>query len=141
MKNEHLDHLIKKYLNGESTLAEEEVLFDKSDKVEDPLDGWSAYVQHKRTKAPIDMVDQIAATTHLRERQRPGRIIMLSAIAACIIILGLVAYNTAFSTKMSDAEKRIKLDEALAMFEQSQQDISPQQILYEDEMIVIYIDP
>lgn len=140
MSRDRLNALIKKYLAAESTLDEEETL--RSAENQNPtMQAWSTYVKWKRKKAPANLNDTIWASIQTRRKKRRRVFYTLSGVAASIILFFTISLNNTNNKSLSYEEKSDLLNEALSMFSNERQTLEEQNIIYEDDMIVIYTTP
>ena len=139
MSNKRSHDLISKYLDAETTLDEEQELFRAKGQVRQ-IEDWFAFINKKRKHSPPHLSQSIRAAIRHRKVSKQRVLLRLSGLAASIILLlGFCIYNA--HLKSSDyREKKALLREALSMFPSDQQVHEPPGVLYEDEMIVIYID-
>lgn len=137
MTSEKSGNLIKKYLAGESTLGEEEKLFEEKNQPPG-LEEWSRYVKQHRKKAPSNFTDSIWATIETRKNGRQRFLASASGIAASIILFMAIIFNYTGYKEVSTDEKAALLNEALSMFPDQKQTPTNQSILYEDNLIIIY---
>lgn len=135
MRKEDSDDLIKKYLAAETTLEEEETLFESKNQLSEIAE-WSTYVKQKRKKAPAHINDSILASIQARKRQQV--VVGLSGIAASIaLVIAFFIYNTGMNS-LTYEEKEVRLKEALSMFSDETHAPVNHSVLYEDDMVIIY---
>ena len=136
MQSKERDKLIGKYLEGESNLKEEQEIFNAESKNSE-LDPWLNFVKKSRVKAPENL-NHLVWESIQNKRKRSRRIIYgLVATAASVALIISLSVNS--SKKQSYAEKEALLKEAFAMFEENEPQQEIQNIIYEDELIVIYM--
>ncbi|QCX00775.1 hypothetical protein FGM00_11895 [Aggregatimonas sangjinii] len=136
MKSKKLEDIIKKYLAAESTLAEERTLFEHEENTPE-LEKWSTYVKHNKEVAPAHLRSTIAAAIQTRKRRKQRIFIGISGVAATIaIIMAVLMYPT--KTTMGYEEKQALLNEAFTMFPEEQQIAGNKNIVYEDELVIVY---
>ena len=138
MNSKESDDLFIKYLEAESTLEEEDKLFNRKNQ-QPGKEEWSTYVKQKRKKAPSNLKSSIWAAIQTRKRKKQRFLVSLSGVAATIaFFITIFIYPTV--NKQSDYnEKEALLDEALSLFSDEQPMPEKQGILYEDDMVIIYI--
>ncbi|MEL7001771.1 MAG: hypothetical protein AAFN93_03450 [Bacteroidota bacterium] len=135
MSKEKSDDLIDKYLAAESTLEEEKKLFNSE---QTGLEAWSNYVKQKKKKAPTDLNAKIMASIQTRKRRKQRFLFGVSAAAASLVLFMVLFMSNKSNHEMNYAEKEAKLNEALSMFPDDDPVKSERDIIYEDEIIVIY---
>lgn len=129
--------IYKKYLEGESSIPEEEILLN-SDQAEPALKPWTDYIKGNRVQAPDGMEDAIWRSIHQKRKEKKRWIYGLSGAAASItIILGFWFSTGSESSEMSISQKEALLNDARAMFQTKEND--QKEILYSDELIEIYV--
>lgn len=136
MNKGRIEDLIDKYEQGESTLAEEQIIFDNADSLADKSQAWFKFIQLNKKKAPKGLQDSIWESIHRKRiignRLRVG---MLSAAATILLLLSIM--TKPFGNIQSYKKKEALLNEALSMFEDKS--TKPELIsIYEDDMIIIY---
>src|SRR5690606_13882244 len=92
MSKEKFDELLKKYWNAESSLNEEEQLFD-ADIQRPGMQAWSGYVKQKRENVPPGLKASIWATIQNRKKRRQRFIYGLSGVAASIALFIAISIN------------------------------------------------
>lgn len=130
--------LINKYLAAESTL-EEELDFFNSEKQDSGIAQWSAYVKGSKEKVPTNLKESIWSAIQIKKRKKQHYLIRLSGIAASIVLLGTFLIYNANNAKSEYAEKEALLKEALSLANNKIKTTEHQHIIYEDDMITIYI--
>jgi len=132
------DDLLSKYFAAESTIKEEEELFSQGNETAG-IEEWSRFVQNKKVKAPSDLKASIWSKIQAKKRRKQRFMMGMSGIAASITILLVLFFNGVEDNGMPYEEKEAMLKEALSMFGDEPNEKNKQTIIYEDEMIVIYI--
>ncbi|MFB6317707.1 hypothetical protein [Saccharicrinis sp. FJH54] len=137
---ENIDKLIKKYEAGESSLAEEKFLRDHAGQADSDHKPWFTFMQKTHQEVPQNLEKAVwKAVQYRRKRKRRINTGFLTAAASVAILLSLFVYNPQ-KHRLSYREKEAVLNEALSMF--SAHNTTPQEaqnVLYEDDMIVIYL--
>ena len=130
------EDLIEKYEQGESTLPEEQIIFDNAESLANESQAWFKFIQLNKKKAPVGLQDSIWESIHkkriINNRLRVG---ILSAAASILLLLSITMKP--FSNVQSYKKKEALLNEALGMFENKS--TKPEfKTVYEDDMIIIY---
>lgn len=138
MKEEKNENLIEKYKAGASTLHEEQFLFDNAEKSKSTIEAWATFVKRNKREAPENLNGTLWESFQNR-KIRKRRIItgIISAAASVILIIALFIGN-AGQEKLSYSEKEAFLNEALNMFAGIEQTQTQQNIIYENDLIIIY---
>ena len=139
MNMEEGNNLNEKYLEGATSIAEEELLFNKLNNSDHGIASWSKYVQDQKRQAPKDLSTSLWEAENFQIKKKPSKYVYVIVIVLIISLFGLLA---AYSTKPKDldyATKRILLNEAIAMTAPETQIPQGKQIIYEDDLLIIYI--
>ena len=137
MNKQSIEGLYKKYLEGKSTLEEENTLFNATNQ-ESSLDSWSKYVKKSRTPAPENFNSLIWSGIENRKKRKHRYLRALSTVAASITILIAIGLYKPNKNELSLEKKKALLNEALAMFPNQEPNTQNLSIIYEDEIIIIY---
>ena len=138
MKEDEINKLIEKYKEGESTLDEEQFLLDHVDESEPSLKLWSTYVNNTKIQVPEHFNDSLWKSFEKRKAKK--RKVFVAGIMAAASILLLISLLLTKSTnkELDYAEKEALLHQALMMVSDSDTHETQQNIIYENEMIIIY---
>jgi len=145
MKAKKIKELTEKYKAGNSTLEEDQSLFNSTENTGSIFEPWSAFVKGNKREAPGNFNESLWNSFQNRTRSKYRlRIAMMSAAASVILIITFLTVKPE-QEKLSYSEKEALLEQAINMFEDSgqeivEQDITEQEIIYEDELIIIYTD-
>lgn len=136
---ENISELIKKFESGKSSLAEEKFLIDHPEKIVPPQKLWLSFIQRNKPTAPEKLKTTVwEAVKNKRSSRHRRRIGIISAAASVLIIVSVFILSPK-KNELSSREKETLLNEALNMFKDNSNTIDlSQNVLYEDEMIIIY---
>lgn len=134
MSNKNADKLIEKYLKAESNLNEEQEIYN-AETTDSELDPWFGFAKKYRAKAPENLNNTVWQAIQTKRKRSQRLIYGLVAAAASVVLLITLSVN---SSKQSYKEKEALLTEALSMFKNDEPKVSERNIIYEDELIVIY---
>ncbi|MDY0200317.1 MAG: hypothetical protein RBR40_04935 [Tenuifilaceae bacterium] len=138
MKEGEVERLIKKYKEGNTTLNEEKFLFDNAQNSEPSFEVWSTFVKNNRMEAPKNFNDTLwASFQNKRVRKRKIFVGIMSAAATVILLISLSIFNPQ-QKELNYAEKEALLNQALSMVSNSNRAEIPQNIIFENEMLIIY---
>jgi len=139
MNMEKDKRLIEKYLDGQTSLSEEQKLFNDSDIDHPTISPWAKYVNHKKIQAPANLNTTLWNPENYSPRKSLRKYIAILIITILLVVTGILISNSHQSKELDYATKKSLLDQAIAMT--APIDPTPQQkeILYEDELIIIYI--
>ena len=137
MNKGQIEELIKKYEVGASTLSEEQFLINNADNLNPTIKPWFKFIKLNKRKAPQGLKDSLWESIQTKRiKKRRLTIGIMSAAASVIILLSITFFGY---EKQSYNEKEALLSEALSMFENTDHQVHEEQnIIYEDEMIIIY---
>ena len=135
-----MEKLIDKYLKAESTLEEEKEYFDE-ESGKSNQDLWSSYVKKSRIEAPDNINDSVWEAIQSVRNGKNRLIYGLVAVAASVALILAFSINSAKQKNNNYEEKAALLTEALSMFQQNEQKEEQRNIIYEDELIIIYTSP
>jgi hypothetical protein len=137
-KRERLQNL---YEEGLTSLEEERILREKLSINGSGGNLWFEYISRKRKKVPDDIETQV--WDKLEATRRKTRRIISTAITAAASVLIITAITTTLITggkEMNNKEITAALEEALSMIPEKSPDKGAEEIIYEDESIIIYIE-
>lgn len=134
---EHLKNLHRKYLEGETTLLEEELLKSKASDMQEGNKLWLSYLNDNRNIFPEKLEEKVSkyiGYKRFRSYSLP-RIIAVAATVLIIISAGLLFFPR--QKEMTYVDKLAGLTEARMLSTQPTQ-YQEEEIIYEDESIIIY---
>lgn len=135
MQSKERDKLIGKYLEAESNLKEEQEIFN-AETENSELDPWLNFAKKTRVKAPENLNDSVWKS--IQNKRKASRRIIYGLVATAASVALVISLSVNSSKKQSYEEKEALLKEALAMFEENEPQQELWNIIYEDEMIVLY---
>jgi hypothetical protein len=138
MSKETIDKIKEKYEAGTSTLSEEKLLFTTSNETDPRIEAWSAFVSQKKKTAPLDLSTSIWNSIEKKKRKKHQLSIRVMLAAASVFLIAFLALNQFSNKEISHKEKEALLAEALDMFSDSEPKELAQNIIYEDDMVIIY---
>lgn len=142
MKEHKLQELIDKYKAGQTSLSEEQALLQQFESLPPEMKAWAKFVEKKKIEAPEGLNDRLwdsfekKKTKTKSKTKTSGNLLAVISIAASVTLMVSVFAlwnHSKQESSMSYAEKQAQLNQAMDMFSQPTEDI-----LYENEMIVIY---
>ncbi|MFT4566751.1 MAG: hypothetical protein ACI9FN_001712 [Saprospiraceae bacterium] len=139
MNMEEGNNLNEKYLEGATSLTEEELLFNKSNNTDPGISSWSKYVKQNKKRIPQDFNNELWNVEMFKTKKKPSKYVYLIAIVLIISLLGLLATHFTKPKDLDYETKRILLNEAIAMTAPQTQIPQGKQIIYEDDLLIIYI--
>ncbi len=138
MKEDKTKRLIKKYKEGQSTLSEEQFLFDSTENLEPSLEAWSTFVKNNKTETPKDFNELLwESFQNKKNRKRKLFVGIMSAAASVILLISLFLANPK-QEELNYSEKETLLNLARDMVYNSDSAEIEESIIYENEIVIIY---
>lgn len=129
--------LLEKYLEASgSRLEESEFLDGLSENA--PLKDWVKFTKSQRVKPKADLGLLLDEAIDGGKTKKRGLFLKLSGIAAGLVLAFLWFSSPKNTMEMTLSEKEAALKEAMDLFSEDQE--TTDMVLYEDELIVIYIE-
>ena len=138
MKECKTERLIKKYKEGQSTLSEEQFLFDSTENLESSLDAWSTFVKNNKTETPKGFNTLLWASFQNRKNRKRKIFVGVISAAASVILLMSLFFANPKQEELNYSEKEVLLSLAKEMVSNSVSAEIEQSIIYENEIIIIY---
>lgn len=141
MKEDNIKELIRKYEAGKSTLEEEQLLFATTYASVPKHKALVAFVKAHKKTAPKDFNETLWTSFEKKKAKNQRFRIGLLSAAASVLLLITIAVNSFKPTELSYAEKQALLQEVLSMFPKTEQMQSTQNIIYQDDLVIVYTKP
>ncbi len=138
MKEDEIERLIEKYKEGNSTLNEEQLLFDKTQNLKPSLEAWSTFVKKNKNETPKNFNDTLWESFQNKKTKRHRRFVGIMSTAASVLLLISLYIASPKQKELNYSEKEALLNQALNMVSNSEPSEIQQNIIYENEMIIIY---
>jgi len=143
MTSRKSDQLIERYWAAKTSLEEEEALF-QGDNQYPGINEWATYRKQNRKKAPSNLSDSVWSAIQNRRRNKRRILMGVSAVAASIVLfavsfVGGPGHLNMDENGMTYYEKEALLNDALSMFANEKTRTSEQNIIYEDDVVIIYM--
>ncbi len=138
MKEHNLNKIFEKYKKGNSSLDEENILFENANNLNTSFKAWSNFARNNKIETPKDFNDTIWESFENKinnKHKSRFKIVIMSAAASILLIIAFFIGNTT-KKELSYDQKAALLNEALSMFSDNKQ--NNENIIYENETIVIY---
>jgi len=140
MNTEKEDKLYKSYLAGMTSLDEERTLEASSGDARSGEKVWFNFTRSHRKTAAVDLEKNIVSAIIARRGQTRRRIAQYGSIAAIMVLsVTLAVLHPWKPAEMSYEEKVIALGQALELVGTEMTAEADQEIIYEDEILIIYI--
>lgn len=138
MKDDEIEKLIEKYKDGNTTLSEEQLLFDDAKALNPSLQAWSTFVKNNKIETPNNFNDDLwKAFQNRKNRKRKITFGMMSAAASIVLLLSIFTGVTKDKAQ-SYTEKEALLNEAIEMVSNYDSEVNQQHIIFENDMVIIY---
>ncbi len=138
MKESKIAKLYEKYKEGDTSLNEERFIFDNAKDSEPALEVWSTFVKNNEVIAPQNFNDELWESFHnKRNKKRKIAGFIMSAAASALLLITLFVGNSR-QGELSYSEKEALLNQALNMFPNTTHEVIERNIIYENEMIIVY---
>lgn len=137
------ESLYKDYLEGLTSLEQEEMLRAESDNLSKGDQLWLDYQKDKMVETPAALtygIKQSLASGSLKRKRTLKALV--SAAAAVGLIISIWFFSESKSKEMPYAEKLVALTEARMLLEdqaEAESEEESEEIIYEDESIIIYL--
>lgn len=138
MKEHKIDKLIEKYESGSSTLNEELLLFENGNNAGLPIEAWSAFVKSNKRKMRDNLNDRLWVSFQKRNRFKRTLNIGIVSAAASVLLIFALYFAGPGKNSLSYSEKEALLNQALGMFPEKEQLPVEENIIYENDMVIIY---
>jgi len=138
MKEETIKNRIEKYKNGETSLKEEEQLFNNVGENQPEIEVLSDFVKENKINMPPNLNDKLWKSFEKRTAKNNNfKIGVFSAAASIALILSLFLYNNN-QNKLSETEKSALLEEAKSMFKETPKEKEMYTKILENELVIVY---
>lgn len=138
MKEENIKNILEKYKSGESSLKEEEFLFDNIDDFDTGIKNWSSFVKRNKKVAPDNFNDDLWTSFEKRTTKNNRFKIGLLSAAASIVLISTLYINNIRDKGLSDFEKEALLNEAKNMFLEYDQKKTIYRVIAENDLVIVY---
>jgi len=142
MNREQVDELLEKYEQGLASQEEMDLLMEQFEDSRSGPGVWFNFVRLQKRKAPEDLNIQVWSAIQSQEKKKNRKITrFILAAASLAILISLIILSPSIRNQqgMSYEEKAAKLEEALSLISEHKKQAN-REIIYEDEIIVIYTE-
>ncbi len=138
MKERNIKNLLQEYFEGDTSLDQEQSLFGLLQDTDSSVNAWATFVKKNKIEPSEDFNDTLwKSFQHEKKRTQNLRIFIMSVAASALLFVSFFAVNWG-QQELSYAEKEALLNQALNMFPESDPDDIDRNIIYENEMIIVY---
>lgn len=138
MKEETINQLIQKYKNGETTLKEEEKLFDNVKENQPEIKILADFKESNQIKIPHHFNDKLWKSFDAKLPTNKRFKIGVFSAAASIVLLLSFYFGNLNNNKLSYSEKQALLNEAKNMFTDAEVKKTIHNIIIETDFIIVY---
>jgi hypothetical protein len=138
MKEDEIERLIEKYKEGNSTLNEEQFLFDNAKNSKPSLEAWSTFVKNNKIETPKNFNDILWESFQNKKIRKSKRLLGIISVAASVILLISFFIANLEQKELNYSEKETLLNQVINMAASSGLKEIQQSIIYENEMVIIY---
>ncbi|MFK8059670.1 MAG: hypothetical protein AB8B78_06205 [Polaribacter sp.] len=140
MNEENIKNIIQKYKAGETSLAEEKMLFDSVPASEEQLKTLGTFVKKNTISVPENLNDKLwDAFDEKTKKPNKFKLRLFSAAASIALMFSVVFYNSS-KNELSESEKEALLNEAISMFENASKTKQNQKVILENELVIVYTE-
>lgn len=137
---EQLNKLADLYKKGETSLKEEQLLRARfGDTVSGEM-AWFSFAGKMEKKAPGQLQENVlSAVNSLRQRRRRIIVMISSAAALAVLLISVLVLNPGKTAVMEYNNKMAILEEAINLTQAGDAYYSEDEVIYEDDIIIIYL--
>lgn len=141
MKKEYIDKQLDTFEQGLSSIDEERELASLLAGSEKGADTWFKYIKQHKKIAPPNLESDIWSAIQSKEQRKRRTLFKIGSVAASVILAVSLFFTIDIlrPEEMSYEEKEAALKEAMALISETPEKPVLEGILYEDEIIIIYI--
>jgi len=138
MKEHEIERLLKIYKEGNTTLKEEEFLFDSPESSNEFLNMWAKFVKKNKKVIPNNFNDTLWESFQKEKLKKKKVIDVMVSVAASVLLLFSVHIINENQKKINYSQKEALLKEALDMFSNTTPIEQTKRVFYEDDIIILY---
>ncbi|PPK95433.1 hypothetical protein LY01_01020 [Nonlabens xylanidelens] len=138
MKEDEIKRLIEKYKEGNTTLNEEQFLFNHTKDSVLSLEAWSNFIKNNKKETPTNFNATLWESFQNKKIGKRKRFVRIISAAASVILLISFYIASPKQKGLSYSKKEDLLNQALNMVSNSEPSETQQNIIYENEMVIIY---
>lgn len=138
MKDDKHQQLVARYKEGKTSLEEEKTLFRAFKNTDAPFEPWSSFVTGVKKDVPADFNNMQWKLFNDKTEQKPRFLFKIMSTAAAIGVFITLYFFYSEEKKLDYAQKEALLEEAINMIPKPDLTLTPQTVIYENEMVIIY---
>ncbi len=138
MKEETIKNRIEKYKNGETSLKEEEQLFNNVGENQPGIEVLSGFVKENKINIPPNLNDTLWKSFEEKTTKNNRFKIGFFSAAASILLLVSLYFGFLNNDELSYDEKQALLNEAKSMFSDAEVKQTIHNIIIETDFVIVY---
>ena len=138
MEENKAERIIKKYKEGQSTLSEEQFLFDNTENLKPSMKAWSTFVKNNQTETPKDFNEHLWKSFETKKNRKRKLLIGAMAVAASVSVLIALFLTHPAPDELNYSEKEALLNIAREMVNQTDLAEIEERVIYENDIVIIY---
>lgn len=138
MEENKAERIIKKYKEGQSTLSEEQFLFDNTENLNPSMKAWSTFVKNNKTTTPKDFNEHLWASFKTKRNRKRKLLIGALSVAASVSVLIALFLTHPAPDELNYSEKEALLNIAREMVNQTDLAEIEERVIYENDIVIIY---
>ncbi|QXP54853.1 hypothetical protein H0I25_12235 [Cellulophaga sp. HaHa_2_95] len=138
MEENKADSIIKKYKEGQSTLSEEQFLFDSTENLKSSMKVWSTFVKNNKTATPKDFNERLWESFQNKKNRKRKLLIGALSVAASVSVLIALFFTHPAPEELNYSEKEALLNIARDMVNHTDLAEIEERIIYENDIVIIY---
>ncbi|KGK28837.1 hypothetical protein EL45_18655 [Cellulophaga sp. E6(2014)] len=138
MEENKAERIIKKYKEGQSTLSEEQFLFDNTENLKPSMKAWSTFVKNNKTTTPKDFNEHLWESFQNKKNKKRKVLIGALSVAASVSVLMALFLTHPAPEELNYSEKEALLNIAREMVNQTDLAEIEERVIYENDIVIIY---
>ncbi len=138
MEENKADSILKKYKEGQSTLSEEQFLFDNTENLNPSMKAWSTFVKNNQTATPKYFNEHLWASFETKRNRKRKLLIGAMAVAASVSVLIALFFTHPAPEELNYSEKEALLNIAREMVHHTDLAEIEERVIYENDIVIIY---
>ena len=138
MKEETIKNHLEKYKNGETSLKEEEQLFNEVDENQPEIKVLSDFVKENKINIPPNLNDRLWKSFEEKTTKNNRFKIGFFSAAASVVLLVSLYFGNLNKNELTYNEKEALLNEAKSMFSDAEVKQTIHNIIIETDFIIVY---
>ncbi|MBT8243633.1 MAG: hypothetical protein HKP48_06600 [Winogradskyella sp.] len=137
MKKEHIKDIFEKYKNGETSLKDEQFLFENVSELDSSLANWITSKKENKKEIPENFNEKLWKSFEKKTQPKNRLVKRVLLVAASITLFFSLYIKNQQESTQTLWEKEALLIDAKSMFPETEQNTNLE-IIFEDELITVY---